>query len=351
MAIKYKTLYTTLQSGINTYTFTDDLITSRSKIAIWTDDDDVYPLDAEIVNTHSVAIAISDHINPVEVALVINNIEEFDPDAAAGVSKLSELTDVLISSATNGQYLVYNGSKWINKTVTIPSATSDLSDVDYTGLDGGQVLMYNNVTSKWVNAFLDSSHIADSNYTNLKAATDKLVEVNTALNSKQDSITPNNKLDYSLISNTPNLSLKQNVTDNSLNTSAKTVVGAINELNTRLTDATITSLQHFPDETYYVAGDANNYYVKMGKLVIVNINVLCVISSTGNRMVGIENMPKPMGNKYVFGSLGVTISPSTVASDNVESMTMGITNDGRLFFKKGVPTVTYMGSMCYLTND
>jgi hypothetical protein len=69
----------------------------------------------------------------------------------------SSLSDVSISSPASNQALVYNGSKWANATLS----TSSLSDVSLTSLTANQVLQYNG--SKWVNATLSTSSLSDMN--------------------------------------------------------------------------------------------------------------------------------------------------------------------------------------------
>lgn len=70
--------------------------------------------------------------------------------AAPDIDLLSTLGDVTLTSPVNGQFLKYNGSVWINATVTIPSTLDDLSDVTITTPSNGQFLKYNG--SAWVNA-------------------------------------------------------------------------------------------------------------------------------------------------------------------------------------------------------
>ena len=54
---------------------------------------------------------------------------------SAGVTNLDGLTDVIITSASNGQVLKYNGSNWINDTVSAgATAFTGLTDVSAAGL-------------------------------------------------------------------------------------------------------------------------------------------------------------------------------------------------------------------------
>ena len=62
---------------------------------------------------------------------------------------LSNASDVVLTTPTNGQALTYNGTNWVNATPV--NALSGLSDVTITTPTGGQVIKYNAGTSKWVN--------------------------------------------------------------------------------------------------------------------------------------------------------------------------------------------------------
>lgn len=84
-----------------------------------------------------------------------------------GSSTLAGLSDVNLSSPTDGQVLVYDDTndEWVNANPTGgASAVSDLTDVDLTSLANGQILKYNSTTQKWENAN-DSGGGGSSNYT------------------------------------------------------------------------------------------------------------------------------------------------------------------------------------------
>ena len=76
--------------------------------------------------------------------------------ASGGASDLDDLSDVDISSASNGQVLKYNGTsgKWENAAESGGGASDldDLSDVDISSASNGQVLKYNGTSGKWENA-------------------------------------------------------------------------------------------------------------------------------------------------------------------------------------------------------
>lgn len=74
--------------------------------------------------------------------------------ASGGATNLDGLSDVVLTSPTNGQVLKYNGTVWVNGTdlndgAGAPPALDDLSNVSITGASNGQVLKYNG--TNWVN--------------------------------------------------------------------------------------------------------------------------------------------------------------------------------------------------------
>lgn len=74
-----------------------------------------------------------------------------------GATNLDELTDVTLTSPSNTQVLQYNGSQWVNATLSIPSGgveyLPDLLDVTITTPAANQSLLWNG--TEWVNQPLD----------------------------------------------------------------------------------------------------------------------------------------------------------------------------------------------------
>ncbi len=73
------------------------------------------------------------------------------PLVSAGTVQLDDLTDTVITSPTNTQFLRYNGSSWVNASVTIVTNIDSLSDVTITAVSNGQFLKYDSGTSQWIN--------------------------------------------------------------------------------------------------------------------------------------------------------------------------------------------------------
>lgn len=67
---------------------------------------------------------------------------------ASHTHALDDLSDVVLSSPTNGQIIKFNGTNWVNVDDTSVLAFSELSDVDLTGLQVGQTIQWNGTS--WV---------------------------------------------------------------------------------------------------------------------------------------------------------------------------------------------------------
>lgn len=89
--------------------------------------------------------------------LTINSIDYdiYAPTGGGSASALNDLSDVTLTTPSNGQVLKYDGanSRWINANETGGGASDldDLTDVDITSATTGQTLVYNSTTSKWEN--------------------------------------------------------------------------------------------------------------------------------------------------------------------------------------------------------
>lgn len=81
---------------------------------------------------------------------------------SAGVTNLTELTDVTLTSSANGQALIYNGTQWVNQA--LPSGVTELSalnDVDVTTIPPTSlsVIAWDTTKSKWVTAYVPKAVI------------------------------------------------------------------------------------------------------------------------------------------------------------------------------------------------
>ena len=89
------------------------------------------------------------------------NVSTFTNDAGylTGITgeSINDLSDVTITTATNGQVLTYNGSAWVNQA-SASASLAGLSDVTITAAATGEVLRYNG--SVWVDAVLAYSDLS-----------------------------------------------------------------------------------------------------------------------------------------------------------------------------------------------
>ncbi|MGA0206466.1 MAG: beta strand repeat-containing protein, partial [Ilumatobacteraceae bacterium] len=97
----------------------------------------------------------------VSTALSAIGLSKFNNDAGylTGITgeSIGDLSDVTITTATNGQVLSYNGSAWVNAAASANSLAG-LSDVTITAASTGEVLRYNG--SVWVDATLAYSDLS-----------------------------------------------------------------------------------------------------------------------------------------------------------------------------------------------
>lgn len=112
--------------------------------------------------------------------------------STSNIESLDDLSDVIISTASNGQLLRFNGSSWVNWTpnfLTSYGSLNDLSDVVLSGQTSGQILRYgiplgsedpNPVWYNWSPNFLTfaSSINALADVTITSAATGQLLQWN-----------------------------------------------------------------------------------------------------------------------------------------------------------------------------
>ena len=92
------------------------------------------------------------------------------------VTTLEELTDVVVTNVQTGDVIAWNNttskwentanstanSEWENGTASVAVAIDDITDVTITGLTNGQVLQYNSTTSEWENSSTATSVALDN---------------------------------------------------------------------------------------------------------------------------------------------------------------------------------------------
>lgn len=80
--------------------------------------------------------------------------------AGSNPAALNDVGDVTITSATNGQFLKWNGSAWVNDSIPTINTLDDVGDVTITSVATGQLLQWNGTA--WVNASFSSDLMTDA---------------------------------------------------------------------------------------------------------------------------------------------------------------------------------------------
>lgn len=116
----------------------------------------------------------------------------YAPNGGGGTSALDDLTDVDLTTPSNGQVLKYDSanSKWINANESGGGASSlnDLNDVTITSATQGQVLKKG--ASDWENASLSKSDVGLGNVDNTSDLNKPIsTATQTALNAKENAST------------------------------------------------------------------------------------------------------------------------------------------------------------------
>lgn len=78
----------------------------------------------------------------------------FQNGGGGGSSTLDGLSDVSLTTPTDGQVLAYdaNADEWVNSSMANPSSIASMSDTDIQSPTDGQTLVYNSTSAKWENA-------------------------------------------------------------------------------------------------------------------------------------------------------------------------------------------------------
>lgn len=81
-------------------------------------------------------------------------------DGSHAIGVLDDLNDVTITNPQTDQVLTYNGTHWVNRTLSLGSQTlADLTDVVITSPAANQMLSYDATTQKWVNAAIPATGV------------------------------------------------------------------------------------------------------------------------------------------------------------------------------------------------
>ena len=111
---------------------------------------------------------------------------EINEGSGGGASSMAQLTDVDLTNLEDGQVLKYDEDTQTWKPADDASATTlgSLDDVNLTDLENGQVIIYNNFTEKWVNAdkellYVDIQAILTAGETSLTVSDNRIASGST----------------------------------------------------------------------------------------------------------------------------------------------------------------------------
>lgn len=119
-------------------------------------------------------------------AVTSEGVKTYVDNAIGGLSipdELNDLSDVDISGQAQGEALVWDGTKWVNGTVSTVGNLDDLSDVDTTGKATGDSLRYNGL--EWV-AKPTTVEVTQAEYDQLKLDGDLVEGVHYVITDGQD---------------------------------------------------------------------------------------------------------------------------------------------------------------------
>lgn len=171
-----KILETTLTAGATSVTFTDSDI-PNSLIRTYCTDSDLYPVSVSMTGT-TITITYEAQSTNKGIALeivksglqVIDNLTSEDAENALSAKQgkvlkdaidgmtapaLTELSDISFTDLTDGDMIVYDGTDqvFVNQAQpSIPSDITDLDDVSISSIANGQVLTWDNSIQKFINA-------------------------------------------------------------------------------------------------------------------------------------------------------------------------------------------------------
>lgn len=75
-------------------------------------------------------------------------------DTIPTINALNDIANVTITSASDGEFLKWNGSAWVNASIPTINTLNDISNVTITGAATGEFLQWNG--SAWVNAVVEA---------------------------------------------------------------------------------------------------------------------------------------------------------------------------------------------------
>ena len=93
-------------------------------------------------------------------ALIKDTGTDYDYSWGDVSATLEGLTDTTITTPTNGEYLKYNGSAWVN--ATIATTLDGLTDTNITSVAAGELLKWDG--ANWINNTLAEAGVAAASH-------------------------------------------------------------------------------------------------------------------------------------------------------------------------------------------
>lgn len=250
-------------------------------------------------------------------AVTSEGIKTAIDNAIGGLSipdELNDLSDVDISGQALGEALVWDGTKWVNGTVSTVGNLDDLSDVDTTGKATGDSLRYNGL--EWV--------AKPTTVKMTKAEYDAIVDFTPYANT------------HIVITDAPNLNATASDIEYS---SGVTVADSLDSLNTATTPQSISGVTY--NSTNINSGAFTCY--KIGRLVMLDIAALQTKIAIGsNEEELLSGLPLPLvdtGRYSLFDGDGTARARVKVTTDgklrmwhNPSNFTVGTGFYGNVYY-------------------
>jgi len=96
----------------------------------------------EATTANTVTLYFSEAPSVNEIRAIVYSSEIFF--SRVGARFLDELDDTIVTAATSGQVLQFNGSNWVNSNITL----NEISNVNVTGATTGQFLKFDG--TNWI---------------------------------------------------------------------------------------------------------------------------------------------------------------------------------------------------------
>jgi hypothetical protein len=147
----------TLDAGIEVERGTSDNVQLR-----WNESTDKWELTENGTNYYSILSTnsnVEDLSNVVITSATPGQFFKYDGtnwinDDIPQINALDDIGDVSIATATSGQFLKFDGTNWVNDSIPIINSIDDIGDVALSDASEDQILAYNG--SSWVNVNLNA---------------------------------------------------------------------------------------------------------------------------------------------------------------------------------------------------